>query len=269
MTGSAVFVLDERVTADQIAVIASLADAGTETKMLSEVSLEQGGFIVFSNLDDASDTAVIKQEQGNVFVSGNVQDAIKVMLEQDYQSLLEKYEEITIKNGQIVEQQPEEIPVVEQEAVPNVEISVGVEEEIEVEPDVEVETEVEAEPELMEEPLTPALFMEQYVESGDKAVVVIGEKAPTGQLIGALHLAGKYGLDVVKDTSVQDITSLHAISLGPAFVNALSAEAIEQGAVASGLYYIYEDKEAGTAILVVAGDNAQETRRAVKSLLTK
>lgn len=236
VTGNAVFVLDEGVTAEQIAVIASLAEPGTETKMLSEVSLDLGGYIVFSHLDDASNTAVIKQKESNIFVSGNVQDAITVMREQDYKSLLEKYGEITVVDGKIVEQQPATDVSVEQQPVPEIEA------------------------------MTPVSFMEQYA-SWDDAVVVIGEKAPTGQLIAAVHLAGKYGSKVVKDSSVQDITSMHAISLGPALLNSVSAAAIEQGARASGSFYVYENEETGSAILVVAGETSQETRKAVRSLL--
>src|SRR3989338_2241730 len=108
ITGQAVFVLDEDVTADQIATIATLAGPGDETKMLSEISLDSGqGYIVFSGLDDG-DTATIKEDEGNIYVSGNVEDAISVIQNNDYAQLLEEYGTLEILNGEIVEEEIEE-----------------------------------------------------------------------------------------------------------------------------------------------------------------
>ncbi len=137
LTGRAVFVLDDDVTADQIATIATLAGPGDETKMLSEVSLDTGGYIIFSGLDDG-DTAIIKENNGNVYVKGNVEDAISVIKNSDYKQLLEESGTLEIVNGEIV---VEEEPVVEE----------VVEEEV-IEEEVEEEAVVE---EVEEEPTSP------------------------------------------------------------------------------------------------------------------
>jgi hypothetical protein len=111
-------------------------------------------------------------------------------------------------------------------------------------------------------------FMSSYVEIAySDVVVVIGENAPTGHLLGALRLASMYGLDVVVDTDIDDISSLKAISLGGASVNTVSGQAIDDGAVRSGLYYLYENKETYGVILIVAGDSPKGTRDAVNVLL--
>lgn len=119
LTGKAVIVLDEGVTADQIAEIASLASSGDETKMLSEVDLNQGGLLIFTKLNDG-DTATIKESGGNFYVTGNVHDAVEVMQTEDYQSLVKEYGAVEIVNGEIVVEEEvvaeeiiEETPVVE------------------------------------------------------------------------------------------------------------------------------------------------------------
>ena len=117
LTGRAVFVLDDDVTADQIATIATLAGPGDETKMLSEVSLDAGGYIIFSGLDDG-DTAIIKENNGNIYVKGNVEDAISVIKNSDYKQLLEESGTLEIVNGEIVvEEEPVVEEVVEEEVV--------------------------------------------------------------------------------------------------------------------------------------------------------
>lgn len=119
------------------------------------------------------------------------------------------------------------------------------------------------------ETITVAAFMEDATKSPNNVVVVIGENAPTGALIIALQLAGKYGFSVVKDNTIDELSSLHAIALGPASINSVSAAALEQGAVASdeGAYFLYENTEADSAVLVVAGETPKETKKAVKELL--
>lgn len=103
LTGRAVFVLDDDVTADQIATIATLAGPGDETKMLSEVSLDAGGYIIFSELDDG-DSAIIKESGGNIYVHGNLEDAAVVIKNSDYNELLEEYGILEIVNGEIVKE---------------------------------------------------------------------------------------------------------------------------------------------------------------------
>lgn len=106
LTGKAVIVLDDGVTADQIAEIAKLASSGDETKMLSEVDLTQGGLLIFTGLNDG-DTATIKEKEGNFYVTGNVHDAVKVMQTEDYKSVVEQYGAVKIVNGEIVEKNKE------------------------------------------------------------------------------------------------------------------------------------------------------------------
>jgi hypothetical protein len=122
------------------------------------------------------------------------------------------------------------------------------------------------------EAMTIDAFMDTYLGGWNTdVVVVIGADAPTSDLLGALRLASVYGLDVVLDSDIDDISSLKAISLGGATVNAVSAAAIDAGAVQSGTtsYYMYENKEVpyGT-ILVVAGSGSTGTRDAVDVLLS-
>ena len=101
LIGRAVIVLDEGVNADQISVIAELAGSGDETKMMSEVDLSQGGMLIFSGLNDG-ETALIKENKGNIYVSGNVNDAVAV-LNKDYEKLLEENNGvIEIVNGEVV-----------------------------------------------------------------------------------------------------------------------------------------------------------------------
>ncbi len=116
ITGQVIFVLDDDVTADQIATIAALAGPGDETKMISEVSLDSGqGYIVFSGLDDG-DTATIKESDGNIYVHGNVDAAVEVLSDSDYSQLLEDNQGvIEIVNGEIVEEVEEEEQVVVEE----------------------------------------------------------------------------------------------------------------------------------------------------------
>lgn len=139
------------------------------------------------------------------------------------------------------------------------------EEAVSVEEDIEPEEIQEEQPET----ITVAAFMEDTIKSPNNVVVVIGEDAPTQSLIIALNLAGKWGFHVVKDSAISELSSVHAISLGPASVNEVSAAALEQGAVASdeSAYFMYENAETDSAVLVVAGQTPQETRRAVKELL--
>ncbi|MEK6921210.1 MAG: hypothetical protein AABX82_04965, partial [Nanoarchaeota archaeon] len=117
LTGKAVIVLDEGVTADQIAEIAGLASSGDETKMLSEVDLTQGGLLIFTNLNDG-DTAAIKESGGNFYITGNVHDAVEVMQTENYKSLVEQYGILEIVNGEIVvEEEVVEEEVVQEEVV--------------------------------------------------------------------------------------------------------------------------------------------------------
>lgn len=104
MTGNAVIVLDDGVTADQIAEIAKLASSGDETKMLSEVDLTQGGLLIFTRLTDG-DTAAIKMDNGNYYVTGNVHDAVSVMQAENYKQLVEQYDIVEIVNGEIVKEE--------------------------------------------------------------------------------------------------------------------------------------------------------------------
>src|SRR3989338_7506260 len=107
LTGKAVIVLDDGVTAEQIAEIATLASSGDETKMLSEVDLSQGGLLIFTRLDDG-DTAAIKESDGNFYITGNVHDAVAVMQSADYKSLVEEHGVVEIVDGQIVVEEVEE-----------------------------------------------------------------------------------------------------------------------------------------------------------------
>lgn len=147
LTGKAVFVLDDEVTADQIATIATLAGPGDETKMLSEIDLDAGsGYIIFSALDDG-DSATIKEKDGNIYVAGNIDDAVEVLSDTDYPQLLEDNDGIIeIVNGEIVEDVEEEEEVEQEEKVEEIE---AVEEETE---EVIVEEEIE---EIEEEPTGP------------------------------------------------------------------------------------------------------------------
>src|SRR3989338_4964340 len=111
LTGKAVIVLDEGVTGEQIAEIASLASSGDETKMLSEVDLSQGGLLIFTRLDDG-DTAAIKESDGNFYITGNVHDAVAVMQSADYKSLVEEHGVVEIVDGEIVKDE-EEVVVAE------------------------------------------------------------------------------------------------------------------------------------------------------------
>ncbi len=140
LTGRAVFVLDDDVTADQIATIATLAGPGDETKMLSEISLDTGGYIIFSGLDDG-DSAIIKKSDGNIYVKGNLEDAVAVIKNSDYKELLDTYDGVLeIVNGEIVVEEEEEVVQDVEEKTEEV-----VEEEIEEEAEEVVEEEVEEE----------------------------------------------------------------------------------------------------------------------------
>lgn len=114
------------------------------------------------------------------------------------------------------------------------------------------------------EPVTIDIFMEDSSQFSN-TVIIIGENAPTETFISALQLASTYGFKIVKDSDIEDISTMRAIALGSSSVNAVSAAVLEQGAVASdeGAYFIYENKETGGVVLVVAGEN----RRAVRDLL--
>ncbi len=102
LTGHAVIVLDDGVTADQISVIAKLASTGDETKMLSEVDVSQGGMLIFSGLDDGS-TAKLLKKNGNIYVKGNVKDAVEVLKNENYEALLQENDGvIEIVNGEII-----------------------------------------------------------------------------------------------------------------------------------------------------------------------
>lgn len=177
-------------------------------------------------------------------------------------------------------QEPEEIPkesveivgevkIEEEVVVENIQqVSDELVEEIEA-PLEKVEDQTALSPE--EVPLVQeAMTIEEFMTTlSSQTVVIIGENAPIEHLISALQLAGKFGLRVVKESTVEDLFALHAISLGSGYVNTLSASALEQGAIASdeGNYFIYENKETGSVILVVAGGTPKETRKAVHDLL--
>ncbi len=145
VTGNTIIVLDDNVAADQIAEIAKLASTGDETKMLSEVDVTQGGFLIFTNLNDGN-SATIKKDNDNYYVTGNVYDAVKVMQNENYKELVKQQGVVEIIDGEIiVEESAEE--VVEEEPI----VEEVVEEQEEPAEEVVEEETVEEQEELVEE----------------------------------------------------------------------------------------------------------------------
>ncbi|MBI5001803.1 hypothetical protein HZC31_00290 [Candidatus Woesearchaeota archaeon] len=160
LTGKAVIVLDEGVTAEQIAEIATLASSGDETKMLSEVDLSQGGLLIFTRLDNGG-TAAIKERDGNFYITGNVHDAVAVMQSADYKLLVEEYGVVEIVDGQIVVEEVEE--EVQEEVVEEV-----VEEKVVEEVREEIIEEVQEEAEEVQEEEEPTSSYCKETETGVK-----------------------------------------------------------------------------------------------------
>ncbi len=167
------------------------------------------------------------------------------------------------------QERAEEVKIEEEVFVENIQkVSEGLVEEIEA-PLEKVEEQTALPPEEVP-PIQEAMTIEEFMTTlSSQTLVVIGENAPIEHLISALQLAGKFGLRVVKESDVEDISAVHAISVGSGSVNALSASILEQSTDTSneGDYFIYEDKKTGTVILVVAGETPKVTRKAVQNLL--
>lgn len=208
-------------------------------------------------IQEESSAPLIEQgEQSNEGIVAGIVDAEKIEIV-----------DASIQSGK--QEITEKVKVEEEVVVENIQqVSDGLVEEIEAPlENVEDQTALSSE-EL--HPVQEAMTIEEFmVTLSSQTVVIIGENAPIEHLISALQLASTFGLHLVKESTVEDLFALHAISLGSGYVNAVSAFALDQGAIASdeGNYFIYENKETGSVILVVAGVTPKETRKAVHDLL--
>ncbi len=248
LTGRAVFVLDDTVTGDQIAVIAKLADFDDETRMLSEVNLDEGGYVVFKSLSD-SGNAMIKESGGYITVTGNVKDAVDVMKKEDVESLLEKYNGIIeIVDGEIVVKEE-----IEEEKVEEIIEEEKVEEIIEEEKVEEIEEEKveEIDEEKMEEiiEVVESMTIADFItDIPSNTVVVIPSGLSSDAMLGAVILAG--GLDV-------HVVKAAAYTSGPAII---------LGGDATALFTLNIDEE-GNPVLVISPETKSQMRKAVRILI--
>ncbi len=193
------------------------------------------------------------------------------IFEEPYEKGTEETEFLELEEPELEEELEVREDEVKEEPIKEVQKEVLEEEEIKAkdEEELELPEELEEIQEELSETITVAAFMEDTIKSPNSVVVIIGENAPAETLMSALQLASIYGFKIVKDSAIEDISTVRAIALGSSSTNSVSASAFEQGAVASeeGPYYIYEDRETSGIVLVVAGATPRETRKAVKELL--
>lgn len=240
LLGNTILVLDTEVITNPLDDYATFLENGEVVEVVDVSVLSESESYEEENPEEPIEEVEVPEEVMPQEVTSDEEE-----VEESQETFEGEYEEWIVEEGY------------QEETEEDMEEEVGEEEKLEE----EIVEKIEEEP---IEPVTIDIFMEDSSQFSN-TVIIIGENAPTETFISALQLASTYGFKIVKDSDIEDISTMRAIALGSSSVNAVSAAALEQGAVASdeGAYFIYENKETGGVVLVVAGEN----RRAVRDLL--